>query len=56
MEIYIDDMLSKSDEEIDHITDLKKAFNNFHYHWMKLNQGKYAFRVTINKFLDFQVI
>lgn len=55
MQVYIDDILVKSKEEIDHITDLEEAFNNLRLCWMKLNPSKYAFGITVGKFFSFMV-
>ena len=55
MEIYIDDMIVKSIEEDQHITDLKKVFGELRRHQMKLNPNKYTFRVGLDKFLDFLI-
>ena len=52
VQVYIDDMLVKSRME-DHLEDLKETFNTFHYYNMKLNLSKYAFGVTVGKFLGF---
>ena len=35
--------------------DLRETFDTIHSYNMKLNPGKYVFRVTIGKFLGFMV-
>ena len=55
VQVYIDDMLAKSRREEDHLEDLKEAFDTLHSYNMKLNLGKYAFGVTVGKFLGFMV-
>ena len=54
VEVYIDDMLVKSKEEEDHLDDLKEVQYPQAYS-MKLNPSKYAFRVSLGKFLGFIV-
>ena len=41
MKVYIDDMIVKSTEEDQHITNLKEAFGELRKYWMKLNPNKY---------------
>ena len=55
MKVYIDDMIVKSTEEDQYITDLKKVFGELRRHQMKVNPNKYAFRVGSDKFLDFLI-
>ena len=55
MEVYVDDMLVKSKEEVDHIKDLREAFETLRRHRMKLNPAKCAFGVASGKFLGFMV-
>ena len=55
VEVYIDDMLIKSQREDDHLKDLKETFNTLGSYSMKLNPSKCAFRVTVEKFLGFMV-
>ncbi|XP_058088900.1 uncharacterized protein LOC131235647 [Magnolia sinica] len=54
MEVYVDDMLVKSVRASDHIIDLRETSILREYR-MKLNLVKCAFRVGLDKFLDFQV-
>ncbi len=55
MEVYVDDMLRKSQTAEHHITDLDEAFSTLKKYQMKLNPTKCAFRVTSGKFLGFVV-
>ena len=55
MEVYIDDMLVKSKERLDHIRQLQETFELLRRHSMKLNPLKYAFDVSSRKFLGFMV-
>ena len=55
VEVYIDDMLIKSQREDDHLEDLKETFNTLRFYNMKLNPSKCAFGVTVGKFLGFMV-
>uniref|UniRef100_A0A2N9EPX2 Uncharacterized protein n=1 Tax=Fagus sylvatica TaxID=28930 RepID=A0A2N9EPX2_FAGSY len=55
VEVYVDDMLVKSKENEDHLTDLKEAFQALRTYNMKLNPGKCAFDVSSGKFLGFMV-
>ena len=55
MEVYVDDMLVKSREELAHLDDLKETFATFRQYQMKLNPSKCAFGVASGKFLGFMV-
>ena len=55
MEAYIDDMLVKSKERLDHAKHLQEAFKLLRRYDMKLNPLKCAFRVNADKFLGFMV-
>ena len=55
MEVYIDDMLVKSTTDELHIAHLAEAFQILKEYNMKLNPAKYAFGVSIGKFLGFIV-
>ena len=55
MKVYIDDMLVKSDDDLQHIADLEKAFDAMRKHNMKLNPIKCAFGVTSEIFFHFIV-
>ena len=55
MEVYVDDMLVKSKEELTHLDDLKETFSTLKQYQMKLNPSKCVFRVASGKFLGFMV-
>ena len=55
MEVYIDDMLVKSQNERRHLDDLQETFDTLRQYHMKLNPSKCAFRVSSGKFLGFMV-
>lgn len=51
MEVYVNDMLVKSSEKVNHIKNLEKIFNALSRYQMKLNPNKCTLDVTISKFL-----
>ena len=53
MEVYVDDMLVKSREELPHLDDLKETFTTLKQYQMKLNPTKCVFGVASGKFLSF---
>ena len=55
MEVYVDDMLIKSKEELTHLGDLKETFATLKKYQMKLNPSKCVFDVASGKFLGFMV-
>ena len=55
MEVYVDDMLVKSKEELTHLDDLRETFAMLKQYQMKLNLGKCVFRVASGKFLGFMI-
>ena len=55
MEVYVDDMLVKSKEELTHLDDLTEMFATLKQYQMKLNPGKCVFGVVSGKFLVFMV-
>ena len=55
MEVYVDDMLIKSKEELPHLDDLKETFTTLKQYQMKLNPAKCVFGVASGKFLCFMV-
>ena len=56
VQVYVDDMLVKSQREEDHLEDLRETFDTLRSYNMKLNPGKCAFEVTTGKFLGFMVL
>ena len=55
MEVYMDDMLVKSKEELAHLDDLRETFATLKQYQMKLNPSKCIFGVALGKFLGFIV-
>ena len=55
MEVYIDDMLVKFKDYLDHATHLLEAFELLRAYDMKLNPSKCAFGVSTGRFLGFMV-
>ena len=55
MEVYVDDMLIKSKEELAHLDNLKETFITLKQYQRKLNPSKCVFRVASGKFLGFMV-
>ncbi|XP_060960721.1 uncharacterized protein LOC133031270 [Cannabis sativa] len=51
MEAYIDDMLGKSKDGLEHVDHLWECFQILLVHSMRLNPAKYAFPVSSGKFL-----
>ena len=55
VEVYIDDMLVNSLDWKKHLDDLQETFDTLRQYNMKLNPSKYAFEVSLGKFLGFMV-
>ena len=55
MEVYVDDMLVKSKEELAHLDDLRETLATLKQYQMKLNPGKCVFGVASGKFSGFMV-
>ena len=55
VEIYVDDMLVKSQDEGKHLDDLQETFDTLRQYNMKLNPNKCTFEVSSGKFLGFRV-
>ena len=55
VQVYVDDMLVKSLQEDDHLSDLQETFDTLRSYNMKLNPSKCTFGVTTGKFLGFVV-
>ena len=55
MEVYVDDMLVKSKEELAHLDDLRETFTTLKQYRMELNPSKCVFGVASGKFLGFMV-
>ena len=55
VEVYVDDMLVKSQDEGKHLDDLQETFDTLRQYNMKLNPNKCTFEVSSGKFLGFIV-
>ena len=55
VEVYIDDMVVKSKQEVRHIEDLQGVFEVLWQHKLCLNVNKCAFRVGAGKFLGYLI-
>ena len=55
VEVYVDDILVKSQDEKIHLDDLQETFDTLTQYNMRLNPDKCAFRVSSGKFLGFMV-
>ena len=55
VQVYVDDILVKSQREEDHLEDLRETFDTLRSYNMNLNPGKCAFGVTAGKFRGFMV-
>jgi hypothetical protein len=53
LEIYIDDVVVKSDSVENHLADLRLALERMCWYGLKMNPLKYAFGVLAGKFLEF---
>lgn len=56
LEVYVDDMITKSKQAIDHVADLLETFMTLRNNQMRLNHNKCVFGVTGGKFLGFLVV
>ena len=55
MEVFVNDKLVKSKEELAHLDDLRETFATLRQYQMKLNPNKCAFGVALGKLLGFMV-
>lgn len=55
MEAYVDGMVIKIVQHVDHIKDLKKSFGDMRKYWMIFNPKKCVFSVTSAKFLAYLI-
>ena len=55
LEVYVDDMITKSKQASGHAADLRETFMTLRKHQMRLNPEKCVFGVTGGKCLDFLV-
>ena len=51
MEVYIDNMLVKSQQKMNHLTDLQETFNTFQKYNIKLNPSNCVFAMHLKSFL-----
>jgi len=55
IEVYIDDIITKTPMGKDHVSDLSQVFNRLRWHNMRLNPAKCTFGVPVGKFLGFML-
>ena len=55
IEVYVDDMIEKSQGEDDHVVNLRKLFERLRKFQLKLNPAKYTFGATSRKLLGFVI-
>ena len=55
IEVYIDDMVVKSKQEVQHFDDLKGVFKILRQHMLRLNAEKCVFGVRAVKFLGYLI-
>ena len=55
IEVYVDDMIAKSQGEDDHVMNLRKLFKRLRKFQLKLNPAKCTFGATFGKMLGFVV-
>ena len=55
VEVYVDDILVKSNDKADHLDNLKETFNTLRKYKMKLNLSKCVLAVSSGKFLGFMI-
>jgi hypothetical protein len=53
LEVYIDDVIVKSDSMDGHLADLRLALERIHRYGLKMNPLKYTFAMSTGKFLRF---
>lgn len=55
LDVYVDDMITKSKQAFDHVADLRETFMTLRNHQMRLNPDKCIFGVTRGKCLGFLI-
>ena len=55
IEVYVDDMITKSRTEEEHLVNLRKLFEQLHKYRLRLNPAKSTFGVKSRKLLGFVV-
>ena len=53
--MYVNDMLVKSNDEVDHLDDLKETSDTLRKYKMKQNPTKCVFAISSGKFLVFMI-
>ena len=56
MEAYIDDMVVKNKQIVEHLADLGEVFSVLREHRLRLNASKCSFGVSSRKFLGYMII
>lgn len=52
MEVYMDDIITKSKVLLEHVTNLKPIFGLLKKYQMKLNLEKFVFKMSLKNFWD----
>ena len=55
VEVYVDDMIVKSRDRVDHLTTLERLFERIRQFRLRLNPKKCTFGVTCRKLLGYMV-
>src|ERR1044072_9080032 len=55
MEVYVDDMIVKSDEIDEHCSNVREVFDHLRHHNIRLNPEKCSFGVAVGKFIGFMI-
>ena len=55
MEAYIDDMVVKSRQEVEHLVDLEETFSVLRKHKLHLKAFMWSFGVSSGKFLNYMI-
>lgn len=55
MQIYVENMITKSKKAQSHATNLRETFENIKHHSMRLNPARCSFELTTGKFLGFLI-
>lgn len=55
LNVYVDDMIVKTDEGSNHVADLEHGMQSFMKYNIRLNPAKCFFRVQVGKFLGYML-
>ena len=55
IEVYVDDMIVKSKQDVEHSGDLQRMFESLWTYGIRLNSKKCVFGVRLGKFLSFMI-